>query len=77
VIHRPPPFPEFLVHPKIKNRSAAGKLAVTTVKPLLLHDVTQQTASANAASRRRLVALQPASGTANHARHHVSRHTQS
>ena len=65
------------MHLKIKRRPAAGKTPVSTVKPLLLHDVTQQTASANAASRRRAIATQPASGTANHARHHVSRQTQS
>jgi hypothetical protein len=64
------------MHPKIKSRPIGKKAAVSAVKPLLLHDVTQQTASANAASRRRATATQPASGTANHARHHVSRHTQ-
>jgi len=65
------------MHPKIKNRPAGGKSPINTVKPLLLHEVTNQMASANDASRRRLIATQPASGTANHARHHVSRHTQS
>jgi hypothetical protein len=65
------------MHPKIKNRPAGGKIPVGTVKPLLLHDVTNKMASAGAASRRRLVPTQPASGTANHSRHHVSRLTQS
>lgn len=65
------------MHPKIKSRPAGGKAPINIVKPLLLHDVTILTASTNAASRRRVIATQPASGTANHARHHVSRHTQS
>jgi hypothetical protein len=65
------------MHPKIKNRPAGENAATNPVKPLVLHDVTQQTASANAASRQRLTATQPASGSANHDRHHVSRHTQS
>jgi len=65
------------MHPKIKSRPVGQKTAVGSVKPLLLHDVTKQTASANDASRHRKIANQPASGSANHARHHVSRHTQS
>ena len=64
------------MHPKIKNRPTDEQAAPSTVKPLVLHDVTNQSASANDASRRRMVAIQPASGSANHARHHVSRHTQ-
>jgi len=65
------------MHPKIKNRPASENGAISAVKPLVLHDVTNPAASANAASRRSMIATQPASGTANHARHHVSRHTQS
>jgi len=65
------------MHPKIKNRAIGDKPALGAVRPLLLHDVTNPVASATAASRQRLVATQPASGRANHARHHVSRHTQS
>ncbi len=65
------------MHPKIKLRSGGGVSAAATVKPLLLHDVTNPSASANAASRRRLVAPQPAAGPANHSRHHVSRKSQS
>jgi hypothetical protein len=64
------------MHPKIKLRSGVGVIAAT-VKPLLLHDVTNPSASANAASRRRMVAPQPAAGAANHSRHHVSRKSQS
>jgi hypothetical protein len=56
---------------KIKSRPVDEKILLNTVKPLVLHDVT------NPASRRALIATQPASGTANHARHHVSRSTQS
>jgi hypothetical protein len=63
------------MHPKIKQRPVAASRP--PVKPLLLHDVVSQAASANAASRRQMIATQPASGSAGHARHHVSRHTQS
>ena len=65
------------MHPKIKNRPAGTKKpAANTVKPLLLHDVTKLSASVNAASRRNIVATQPASGSANHARHHASPKSQ-
>ena len=64
------------MHPKTKSRPAGEGASVRTVKPPVAHDVTNQTASANAASRRPIVATQPASGTANHSRHHVSRQTQ-
>jgi len=64
------------MHPKIKPRPAGGIAAISVVKPLLLHDVVNPKASANAASRKRQQAIEPASGTANHARHHVSRKTQ-
>jgi hypothetical protein len=64
------------MHPKIKSRPTGKEASVSPVKPLVLHDVMKQTASANAASRRRMTATQPASGTANHARHHVSQHKQ-
>jgi hypothetical protein len=63
--------------PKIKSLPAGEKTPLINVKPPVLHDVTNQTAPAKAASRRPSIATQPASGTANHARHHVSRHTQS
>jgi hypothetical protein len=67
------------MHPKIKNRPATGKnqVPITTVKPLLLHEVTNQNASAAAASRHGLAAKKSVAGTANHARHHVSRSAQS
>ena len=64
------------MHPKIKKRPVGKGAPVSIVKPLLLHEVANPLASANAASRRRQVANTPLSGTANHSRHHVSRHTQ-
>jgi hypothetical protein len=70
-------FSDTSMHPKIKSRPPGENTLASPVEPLVLHDVTQQTASANAASRQQLTAKQPASGSANHARHHVSRHTQS
>jgi hypothetical protein len=63
--------------PKIKSRSTNEKTSVITVQPPVLHDVTNQAAPAKPASRRPVIATQPASGVANHARHHVSRRTQS
>ena len=67
------------MHPKIKSRPTAGKTPdpITTVKPLLLHEVTNQNASAVDASRHRLAAKKSVTATANHARHHVSRLAQS
>lgn len=67
------------MHPKIKNRPAAGKTRgpITTVKPLLLHEVTNQNASAVAASRHAQAAKKSVPAVANHARHHVSRLAQS
>ncbi len=65
------------MHPEIKRRPATGKRSGLAVKPLQLHEVANPAASARAASRHRLTAIQPASGGANHARHHVSRQTQS
>lgn len=64
------------MHSKIKSRPANTTSPVGAVQPLLLHAVTNPSASANAASRRHQVAIQPAVGAANHARHHVSRRTQ-
>jgi hypothetical protein len=65
------------MHPKIKNRPVGQAVAAAPVMPLLAHDVTNPKASANAASRLHPIAPGPASGSANHARHHVSRKTQS
>lgn len=62
---------------KINRRSISGKISPITLQPPVLHDVSTQAALAKPASRRPLIATQPASGTANHARHHVSRRTQS
>jgi len=64
------------MHPKIKNRPAGGPASASPLKPLLLHDTTNRKGSASAASRQPLTAIQPASGTANHARHHVSQQSQ-
>jgi len=67
------------MHPKIKTRpSPEGNLA-QRVEPLLPHEAIQQSASINPSARSNNMpkAIQPASGSANHARHHVSRHTQS
>ena len=63
--------------PKIKIRSADKTTLITPVKPLLKHEVVNPNVALNPVSRRRVTATQPASGTANHARHHTSRHTQS
>ena len=67
------------MHPKIKNRPVGGndRGPTGTVKPLVLHEVANMNASAVAASRRRITAGKSASPIANHARHHVSRQTQS
>lgn len=65
------------MHPKIKPRTAGVPHAANPVQPPLVHDVRQQTASANAASRQRLVAHEPPSGPANHARHHTLPKSQS
>lgn len=66
------------MHPKIKSRPTGVPPIdhAAEVQPPLLHDVTNPKASAKAASRQKMIANQPSSGTANHARHHVSRHTQ-
>jgi|GEM_PF-3847524 len=47
-----------------------------TMKPPMLQGLGNQAALSNAASRR-MIAAQLKSGAANHARHHVSRQTQS
>jgi len=63
--------------PKINVPTAAAKAPAITANLPRLHDVANQTVSANADSRRRLLASQSAAGAANHARHHVSRQSQS
>jgi hypothetical protein len=52
-------------------------LPISPLRHLMRHDVTNQTASANAVVRRRMVAAQTAASAASHSRHHVSRRTQS
>ena len=66
-----------IMNPTNKTRPAAHETNVATIRPLMLHEVTNQVVSNVAASRRRMVATQPAAGASNHARHHVSRQTQS
>jgi hypothetical protein len=65
------------MHPKIKSRPTGRKSRDNRVEPLLPHEVNSQMASINAAARHSMNAVQSASGSANHARHHVSRQTQS
>jgi len=65
-----------VMHSKTKNRPSDKKSSLNIVEPLMLHGVSNQAALATAASRR-MFAAQLASGAANHARHHVSRQTQS
>jgi hypothetical protein len=61
---------------KINNRPAGGTPVVTTLKTLMLHDVTNRNPPVNVAARRPMVPPPSATGTANHARHHVSRQAQ-
>ena len=62
--------------PKIKSRPASEQVSGRTVEPLVAHEVINQAASANAASRRRMIAPQTTSGPSNHARHHAARKAQ-
>ena len=61
----------------IKAGLPGAKPIIRPVKPLILHDVTNPSAAAKAAARRRMTALQPQPRAQDHARHHVSRHAQS
>ena len=65
------------MHPKIKSRPTGEDLSPGKVKPQLMHDGSKQSPSVSPASRQRLAVPQSASAGANHARHHVSRRTQS
>jgi hypothetical protein len=65
------------MHPKIKSRPAGERSLAGPVQPLLLHEVANLAASVSATSRQRLVVSKSALGSASHARHHVSRRTQS
>ena len=60
-------------NPGPDDRQATTRATTT----LLLHDITDQSAPAKADARRRRLALQPAAGAANHARHHIARQKQS
>jgi hypothetical protein len=62
--------------PKNKSRPAAPVANTVTLKPLFLRDVSGRPLPAAVGSRRPVVATH-ATGLANHAAHHVSRHTQS
>jgi hypothetical protein len=62
--------------PKSKSRPAGGNPAASTLKTLMLHDVTNRKPPVNVAARRPMVPPPSATGTANHARHHVSRQAQ-
>jgi hypothetical protein len=65
------------MHPKIKGRPTGEKNSKSAVEPLTSREATNQTTSIAAQSRRSLIALQSMPGAGNHARHHVSRKTQS
>jgi len=65
------------MHPKIKSRPAGENRSPGKVKPQLMHDGSKQSPSVSPASRQRLTVPQSPSASANHARHHVSRRTQS
>jgi hypothetical protein len=62
---------------EIKTNSDRRQAAVRATTTLMLHDVTDQSAPASAASRRLSPTLQPAASAANHARHHIARKKQS
>ncbi len=74
---QPSKGPKHLMHTPTKTHPAARETTITAIRPIMLHEVSNQVASNVAASRRRIRASQPASGEANHSRHHVSRKTQS
>src|ERR1035438_8361260 len=65
------------MHPKIKGRPTSGKNSERAVEPLTSREAANQTASIVAQLRRSVIALQSMQGAGNHARHHVSRKTQS
>ena len=53
---------------KTKITPAGGLPRVSTVRPPVLHDFTNQTPAINAASRRRMIVTRSTAGTANHSR---------
>ncbi len=65
------------MHPKIKGRPASEMLSQGKVMPHVVHDGSKPSPSLSPASRQRLAVPRSASAGANHARHHVSRRTQS
>jgi hypothetical protein len=65
------------MHPKIKVRPAGKLLSTGEVMPHLVHDGLQQSPAVNPASRHHPGVPKSAAAGANHARHHVSRRTQS
>jgi hypothetical protein len=64
------------MHTKTKTHAEPRETVIYRVRPLMLHAVDIQVASNVADARRRIVATHASSG-ANHARHHVSRQSQS
>jgi hypothetical protein len=63
--------------PKIKTSPNSAKPAARLKKPQKAADATNQKTWAKAASRQSLIAIKPASGSANHARHHAPVKAQS
>jgi len=61
---------------KIKERPAGENGSHPIVEPVRSHEVANRAVLARAAARSRSAPNQPASGAANHARHHESRKTQ-
>ena len=57
----------------MKNPPKEMSVPIPTLKPLILREVPNPAAPANATMRRRLPALQVSASGANHARHHVPR----
>jgi hypothetical protein len=65
------------MHPKIKDRPKGNNIPGNIVEPLLPHEAVKQSASFIKGSRLNSGAIKLAPFAANHARHHVSRKTQS
>ena len=65
------------MHPKTKTGAVEGKTDTDAIRTLMQHETSNQVVSNKEAARRSRSPIQPASGAANHARHHVSRQTQS
>ena len=65
------------MHPKIKPRPSGGDPTLPSVKPPLVHDVSNVQASAKAASRSHPLAPPSPVKPTSHALHHVSLKKQS